>query len=281
MNNREGDIREFKSRAWLEKSAASGYAKFVNNRPSIAEIDLDTQIRLLESKSKPGAKVLDLGCGTGALSLRLARRQFDVTGVDISGEMLAQLSQRTGRLKINLVRANIFSLPFHDSTFDAVVSRWVLPHFSDWGSAVEEVARVLKPGGFFIFDFPSREHVNHAKDRNALLTQERLGYQHSEDPNNVDPFFYYGAETTESIAKTLSANGLKLESRSPYGLFVANSLIFSDLSPAQIRVKNAFFSWGFRYSKTLRSICEALEREITPNLDSRLVHGSFIAAIKL
>lgn len=280
MSNSADRLREFKSKAWESQASARSYAKTVNDRSSLSDIDLGTQIRLLESNSELGKRILDFGCGTGALALRLAKAGYEVTGVDISPHMLAQLERRAKKLKIKLVEANIFSLPFPDSCFDSAVSRWVLPHFSDWGSAVKEVARVLKPGGVIVFDFPSREHVDHAKARQSLLSKEKLGYEHSGAGELVDPYFYYGAEARESIARVLSENGLVLKSRTPYGLLVANSLLFGDLNPIESRLKNIVFSLGVRHSKTFRSVLSSIEREITPNLEAKFVHGSFVVARK-
>lgn len=280
MGDSAESIRKFKTNAWVSKTAAQRYAKTVNDQISLSEIDLDTQMRLLNSNSKLGNKILDLGCGTGALTLRLADSGYEVTGVDISAQMLSQLARRAKKLNVSLVEADIFSLPFSESSFDAAVSRWVLPHFSDWSAAVREVSRVLRQGGVFVFDFPSREHVEYSKSRKSLLSRERLGYQHSDEGEKVDPYFYYGAETTQSISKTLSENGFTLESRIPYGLFVANSLIFESLSPRDSRIKNLIFSLGIRYSRAVRGILSSIEREITPYIDAKLVHGSFIVARK-
>lgn len=280
MDNASNGIRDFKSKAWTSKASARSYAKSVNERASLADIDLETQIRLLASNSELGKKVLDLGCGTGALTLKLAKASFEVTGVDISQNMLAQLARRAKGLNVKLVEASIFSLPFPDSSFDSVVSRWVLPHFSDWGSAVKEVARVLKPGGVIVFDFPSREHVEHAQARQSLLSKEKLGYDHAEVRELVDPYFYYGAETEESVARVVSDNGLVLKSRTPYGLLVANSLVFGGLNPIETRLKNLVISLGIRYSKVFRNVVGSIEREITPNLGAKFVHGSFVVATK-
>ena len=280
MANSADGIRDFKSNAWISKTSARYYAKSVNERASLAEIDLETQIRLLASNSKLGMRVLDLGCGTGALTLKLAQAGYEVTGVDISQNMLAQLARRAKNLNMKLVQADIFSLPFPDSCFDSVVSRWVLPHFSNWGSALREVARVLKPGGVVVFDFPSREHVDHAQARNSLISREKLGYEHPEAGELVDPYFYYGAESQESMARVVSENGLVLKSRTPYGLLVANSLVFSNLQPIESRLKNLAFSLGIRYSRTFRKVLSAIEHEITPTLDAKFVHGSFVVATK-
>jgi hypothetical protein len=61
---------------------------------------------------------------------------------------------------------------------------------------------------------------------------------------------------------------------------VANSLIFKGLSSRESRLKNLVFSLGIKYSKAMRGILLSIEREITPNIDAKLVHGSFIVARK-
>ena len=100
-------------------------------------------------KPQPGMEILDIGCGTGNLSLELARLGARVTGVDISELMLAIARQKALREKLDVkfYKADVHDLPFDDETFDAVVSLSALEFVSDLSEALKEAYRVLKHGG--------------------------------------------------------------------------------------------------------------------------------------
>jgi ubiquinone/menaquinone biosynthesis C-methylase UbiE len=92
-----------------------------------------------------GARVLDVGCGTGRLSLALAEEQAArVWGVDVSPEMLAVARAKAPRLRFKEARAE--ALPFKDAWFEAVVF-WLVVHLVDRTAAFAEARRVLAPDG--------------------------------------------------------------------------------------------------------------------------------------
>ncbi|MDQ3879444.1 MAG: class I SAM-dependent methyltransferase, partial [Actinomycetota bacterium] len=96
-----------------------------------------------------GARVLEIGCGAGMLSVALAHRGFDVTATDSSAEMLQAAAEAAARdrVHIGLVRADALVLPVPAQTFDLVAAVGVLPWVSSPQRALAEIARVLKPGG--------------------------------------------------------------------------------------------------------------------------------------
>lgn len=105
----------------------------------------------------PGMRILDVGCGTGDLTLRLARRvgpEGHVAGVDLSPAMLAvaeEKLQRAGmRARAELMVGNALHLPFPDGTFDGATAGFVLRNVADLDGAMREILRVLRPGGFFV-----------------------------------------------------------------------------------------------------------------------------------
>ena len=103
-----------------------------------------------------GAKVLDVGCGTGA-QLELCRQcGADVFGVEPSPELRAVARQLNGGATI--LDGGIANLPFDDATFDFVYSVEVLRYFSpdDRRKAYREVLRTLKPGGGFLYTMSNR-----------------------------------------------------------------------------------------------------------------------------
>ena len=105
-----------------------------------------------------GQAVLDLGCAGGFMAEALARRGAQVTGVDPARRAVAsaRAHARTEGLPIGYVVAAGEALPFADASFDVVVCVDVLEHVADLGAVLGEVARVLKPGGWFLFDTINR-----------------------------------------------------------------------------------------------------------------------------
>ena len=97
----------------------------------------------------PGALVLDLACGTGAMMRRLAARLPDAVlfGTDLSGAQLLEAKQRSPELP--LVQSNAVALPFRSGTFDVVHWSWLLEHVPRERAVdiLREVRRVLGKGG--------------------------------------------------------------------------------------------------------------------------------------
>ena len=103
---------------------------------------------MLDALALPaGAAVLDAGCGTGALSAAISRRDgaARITGVDLSEAFLASARVRVpaGRFMVG----DVTRLDLPDDAFDAALSLLVLQFVSDRAAAVAELARVVKPGG--------------------------------------------------------------------------------------------------------------------------------------
>jgi SAM-dependent methyltransferase len=97
----------------------------------------------------PGAAILDVGCGTGFLSLLLAQLGYTVTGIDLSAPMRAEALRKARRMgfAIDIVEGDAEAPDFPPHTFDVVISRhlvWTLP---DPVSAVRAWKKLLKPGG--------------------------------------------------------------------------------------------------------------------------------------
>ncbi|WP_156756145.1 class I SAM-dependent methyltransferase [Actinokineospora pegani] len=97
-----------------------------------------------------GRRVLDAGCGSGSLSAALRDRGAVVTGIDASAAMLALARRRLGVDAALHVGDLNGRLPFADGAFDDVVASLVLHYLRDWGPALAELRRVLKPGGRLI-----------------------------------------------------------------------------------------------------------------------------------
>lgn len=95
-----------------------------------------------------GKKLLDVGAGTGRLSLPLARLGAVVTALDISERMLMELYKKNKTVKT--VAGDAESLPFENETFDIVTAAFLIVHLKDPTRFFDEVYRVLNDGGLFV-----------------------------------------------------------------------------------------------------------------------------------
>jgi SAM-dependent methyltransferase len=97
-----------------------------------------------------GRRILDAGCGAGAVASALRDRGADVAGFDRSARMIELARQRLGA-DADLRVADITSpLPYPDREFDDVVAALVLHYLEDWTAPLAELHRVLRPGGRLI-----------------------------------------------------------------------------------------------------------------------------------
>jgi SAM-dependent methyltransferase len=103
----------------------------------------------------PERVILDAGCGTGAMSIRL-KQWGRVVSADFS-PLALQFSRRRGLN--HLLCADAMRLPFEVGTFDTIVSMDVLEHIPDDALALREFYRVLKPGGRVILTVPAYPHL--------------------------------------------------------------------------------------------------------------------------
>jgi SAM-dependent methyltransferase len=128
-----------------------------------------------ELQHERDVRILDAGCGTGGTTAEL-RRFGDVVGVDLAWEALEPA--REGGLG-KLAQGSIERLPFRDASFDAVTSFEVVYHLgvANDGCALEEMRRVLRPGGLLLLRVPAHDWLRGEHDR---LVHTRHRYSPSE-----------------------------------------------------------------------------------------------------
>jgi 2-polyprenyl-3-methyl-5-hydroxy-6-metoxy-1,4-benzoquinol methylase len=103
--------------------------------------------RLLDLQ--PGDRVLEIGCGQGHLTKRLAERGIDITGIDAN----PNASHVSGSERVLYMMAE--ALQFDDGVFDSIVSVHAIEHIPDLKGAFAEMSRILKPGGKALFIYPA------------------------------------------------------------------------------------------------------------------------------
>ena len=101
--------------------------------------------------SPAGTRVLDVGCGPGLLSIRLADLGLEVTGLDLDPAMIERAQSNANRAggvgRPSFVVGNASALPFPDASFDVVVSTFSVHHWAEPATGIAEIGRVLRPGG--------------------------------------------------------------------------------------------------------------------------------------
>ncbi len=139
---------------------------------------LDTFVSFLSSKfSTQPARILDVGCGTGA-NLKMLSDYGDVEGVDVSLQALSYCRER-GFHSVKYGTAE--ELPFEDATFDLVTALDVVEHLDDDLEGLREIRRVLKPGGFALLTVPAfmflwgvQDNVSNHRRRYTLPQLQRV-----------------------------------------------------------------------------------------------------------
>jgi ubiquinone/menaquinone biosynthesis C-methylase UbiE len=160
----------------------------------------------------PGGAVLEIGVGTGRIALPLLAEGVQVTGVDISDRMVARLrakyeaaraadpDRKWGALDMEL--GDMTAIPFAGDCFDAAVAVHVLHLVPEWRRALDEVVRVVKPGGAFLLG----QDVRNDRPRNLIHDEwdtivRELG--HTPDP--------VGAHGYTAVVEELKRRGLDVQ----------------------------------------------------------------------
>jgi SAM-dependent methyltransferase len=116
----------------------------------------EANLRFLEAAGAltPGTDALEIGTGTGGMLRALLERGIRARGVEINPALIGESRTWFGELPVQAVSG--VELPFADASFDLVLSFDVLEHIRDSDAHVREVSRVLRPGGRYLVQTPSK-----------------------------------------------------------------------------------------------------------------------------
>jgi SAM-dependent methyltransferase len=128
---------------------------------------------------QPGTRVLDVGCGVGRLMLRMARRGCRVTGVELIRADLRSARRLLGEVwqQVELIEGDGGRLPFADESFDFVTCTETLEHVADYGLALRELTRVLRPGGNLAVSVPDTLPEVIARELSELYRADPWGHR--------------------------------------------------------------------------------------------------------
>jgi len=161
--------------------------------------------RWVATRLTPATKVLDLGCGRGGIVERL-HTIGRWTGID--PDCVSLKEHRVPALTREQARA--IYLPFSDAAFDLVVCSWVLEHLAQPALTFAEVARILRPGGHFIFLTPNARHPIPRISRGLTYVQQHIVPRiYGRAAKDVFPI-YYQANIPEDIDPMATYAGLRL-----------------------------------------------------------------------
>jgi SAM-dependent methyltransferase len=199
-----------------------------------------------------GSLFLDAGCGVGDHTVRLVRLGYRCVGVDISPGILERAKARTARYNVDpprYVAAPIEQLPFRDGELDYVHCRGVLMHIPNWQRALEELCRVVRPGGGIIL----MENNNRSLEHRVVMLARRIRRPRSEHrrTESGDEFWSsFGGKSfvvrTSNVASIVDA--LKIHDFETLALIPTE---FVDIGRVPVALRNLVIS--------VNSLCVALK----------------------
>lgn len=160
-----------------------GYYRY---RESTRDFSIEAGLVLRMLEAAPGARVLEVGCGGGALLAFMRERGLDPTGSDLLGEAVRLAREAAPGCEV--LEADAAALPFPDASYDRLVSHHLVEHLADAGSALAEWRRVLAPGGVMVICTPNRRYASprifedpshlHVFERRELVEEvEKAGFR--------------------------------------------------------------------------------------------------------
>src|SRR5690242_12450204 len=129
----------------MEGLVAAWYARITRDRP-----DFPQTAQHIAERLPAGSAILEVAPGPGYLAIELARRgDFHITGLDISRSFvrIASDNARRAGVSVDFRQGDVAQMPFADNWFDFVVSQAAFKNFPDPITALNEIERVLRPGG--------------------------------------------------------------------------------------------------------------------------------------
>lgn len=187
---------------------------------------------------QPGEHILDLGCGDGVLSKRIAERGCNVVGLDSSADFVAAARERG----LEVIEQSASDMDF-GARFDAVFSNAALHWMKDADRVIANVARALRPRGRFVGEFGGHNCVDTVL--RALIEELKLrGY----DGQAANPWYF---PTAEDYGSRLAASGFEVR-------YIA-------LIPRPTPLPGDVMGWLATFSGAFTAVLPAAERE--PYLD--------------
>jgi len=193
------------SRYWEEN--AEVWTRLAREGYDVYRDHLNTPAFLAMLPPVGGLRGVDVGCGEGGNTRRLARLRASVTGIDVAGTFLRHAARAEGAepLGVRYVRASAVALPFPDDCFDFATALMSLMDIPENEVALAEVCRVVRPGGFLQFSIShpctDTPHRRNLRDASGLTYALEIGRYYEQTTERVDTWLFSAAP--ESLRATL------------------------------------------------------------------------------
>ena len=125
-------------------------------------------------------KILDIGCGTGSISFYLAKKGANITGIDLSTNLIEYCRKEAKRRKLNIQfkEMNAQIPDFEDNSFDIIVGSRVVHHIPEIEVFFKECKRLLKKRGFIVFIEPLKKNIIVELNRKIFAPNRRTIHEH-------------------------------------------------------------------------------------------------------
>jgi SAM-dependent methyltransferase len=180
-------------------------AEFTGERVVPGQVDLDLWNEhiaryIFAARLARGKRVLDLGCGTGYGSVEISKSAANVTGLDISAETIAHVRQTYTQPNLRLICASAAAIPVRDASFDLVVAFEVIEHIEEWRKLLEEVRRILGPGGQLVVSTPNKSYYAESRKLSGPNPFHEHEFEYDEFKVALEEFFPHVLLFTENHA---------------------------------------------------------------------------------
>lgn len=234
-------------------SAAQNYERYF-----VPTIAAPVAADLLEAADlQPGERVVDVACGTGVVARLAAERvgaEGQVVGTDVAPDMLdVARSTPSSGAEIEWREAEAASLPLPDEGFDVVLCQMGLPFFADKAAALQEMRRVLAPGGRVVLNTPG------AMQRPLQVVEEALVHQISPDLGGFVALVF-SIDDPDEVDRMLGDAGFRD--------------VVATISPVTLHLPPpAEFLWQYISSTPLGSFVKTAPEEAKQALEREVVDG--------
>jgi 2-polyprenyl-3-methyl-5-hydroxy-6-metoxy-1,4-benzoquinol methylase len=138
--------QEHYDQAWIQGLQAG--------REELGNLQTNLEFLARTDLLRPSDRILEIGCGTGSLTAVLAERGHDIVGTDISPAAVRHGQAKHAHVRLEVSPAE--ELAYEDASFDKVLSFDLLEHVVPVDRHLDEVHRILRPGGYYLFQTPNK-----------------------------------------------------------------------------------------------------------------------------